>query len=551
MMERLEPARSTPWGALPVPGRRMRAPWLAGAVLLLTAMAGGDRALAQDMPGTTSRDAAGAMPEGFPYAPPAPPIQGRIDPDTYRVGPGDEFAFRHSDLLDARIVRVSPEGAIFLPDAGAISVAGLSLREAEAKVRQMLQPYVRGKGLVFMLHAPRRFRLAVLGEVGRPGIVTLQAPARASEAIEAAGGIAYAGTLRGIELRRGVDTLAVDLIRYSRTGDLGANPLVFETDVLYVPAFGPHIEMRGAVPHPGRYDLVSGDRLSRLVALAGGPIQEASLEDAVLERFTDSLRTAPVAISLASALAHPGGPEDLLLENGDRLFLPQRANWKHGSAVEVVGEVSRPGVYSIVDGVDRVSTVMARAGGLTEYAESSAVRIERPLRSAPRDSALAALAREKQELLPERDREWVLLRVGAREALSADLGALFVRGDRAADVALLDGDRIFAPRRGLGVSVQGEVKRPGYVPYREGWRAPDYVRAAGGATRRAHMRHARVTLASTGQQVDAAEAGPLRSGDVIWVPSRPERTLWTGFKDLLNTGAQLATVYLVIRQATK
>lgn len=547
----LDPTRSILRGAPSAPGTRMRAALVAVAVLLLAGPAADPRALAQDATGSATRETAGPTSEGYPYIAAAIAIQGRIDPDTYRVGPGDEFAFRHSDLLDARIVRVSPEGAIFLPDAGAISVAGLSLRDAEAKVRQVLQPYVRGKGLVFMLHAPRRFRLAVLGEVGKPGIVTLQAPARASEAIDAAGGIAYAGVLRGIEIRRGSDTLGVDLVRYSRAGDLDANPLVFETDVLYVPAFGRRVEVRGAVAHPGRYDFVRGDRLTGLVALAGGPLQEAGLADAVLERFADSLRTVPVPISLAAALGHPGGPEDLVLEDGDRLFIPDRANWRHGASVEVMGEVARPGSYAIQDGADRVSGVIARAGGLTEFAEASAARIERPLRSAPRDSVIAALGRERQELLTERDREWVLVQYGAREGLSADLGALLVRGDHAADVTLLDGDRIVVPRRGLGIAVQGEVKRPGYVTYQEGWRAEDYVKAAGGATRRAHVSHARVTLASTGQQVDAGEAGMLRSGDVVWVPARPDRSFWTGLKDLLSTASGVATVYLVIRQATK
>src|SRR6267378_8019920 len=98
-----------------------------------------------------------------------PPIEGRVDPETYRVGPGDEFAFRHSDLLDPKILRVSPAGEILFPDAGAVFVAGLTLREAEAKVRESLRTYVRGRGLVFTLYRPRRFRLQVLGEVGLPG----------------------------------------------------------------------------------------------------------------------------------------------------------------------------------------------------------------------------------------------------------------------------------------------------------------------------------------------------------------------------------------------
>src|SRR3989441_4897649 len=193
----------------------------------------------------------------------SPPIEGRVDPGTYRVGPGDEFAFRHSDLLDPKILRVSPAGEILFPDAGAVFVAGLTLREAEAKVRESLRSYVRGRGLVFTLYRPRRFRLQVLGEVGSPGVVTLTAPVRASEAIAAAGGIAPGGARRGIVVRRGADSLRVDLVRYGTAGDLSGNPLVFETDVIFVPASGRRGQNLGAAPPPRPDQPVSRGRRGR------------------------------------------------------------------------------------------------------------------------------------------------------------------------------------------------------------------------------------------------------------------------------------------------
>ncbi|HEY7727766.1 MAG TPA: SLBB domain-containing protein, partial [Candidatus Eisenbacteria bacterium] len=360
---------------------------------------------------------------------PVPPILGRIDPDSYRVGPGDAFSFRVSDLLDARIVRVSPEGAVFLPDLGAIPVAGLTLHAAETKVRELLKPYVRGRGLVFMLHAPRQFRAAVLGEVALPGPVTLQAPARASEAVAAAGGAAPTGGRRGIQVRRGSDTLLVDLVRYERMGDEAANPLVFETDVIFVPPAGPHVWILGAVPHPGGYDLAPGDRLSSLVSLGGGPLPQASLADAVLERFVDSVRTERRPVALDSALRSPGSAEDTRLEDGDRLFLPARSNWKRGAEVYVEGQVARPGAYPIREGVDRVRSVIDRAGGLTELAEPSAARIDRALPAAAHDSSFLVLAHSQGNLLEEGEREWARTRVLARPVVSADLGGLFTKGD--------------------------------------------------------------------------------------------------------------------------
>ena len=482
-----------------------------------------------------------------------PPIEGRVDPDTYRVGPGDEFAFRHSDLLDPKILRVSPAGEILFPDAGAVFVAGLTLRQAETKVRDVLRSYVRGKGLVFSLYRPRRFRLPVLGEVRRPGVVTVTAPVRASEAIEAAGGIQPGGARRGIVIRRGADSLRVDLVRYQTGGDLSGNPLVFETDVVFVPAAGRYVEILGAVAHPGRYDLVAGDRVSDLVALAGGALPQAALDRAELERF-DAIGTAARRTLLLSAEAGLRGVgEDPELSELDRVFIPARGKYRDGAVVEVVGEAAHPGPYSIREGVDGARAILERAGGFTEMADLSRATIERRTDAAARDSAFLRLTQGRQELLNEEDRRYVKLRARERDAVSADLSGVLASGGPGAgqDIALLDGDRIVIPRRFPSISVQGEVHAPGLVAFQEGRRVEDYVRAAGGYTDRADKGSTRVTIARTGQQMKPKDAGAIRAGDTVWIPPKAPRSGWATFRDVLTTAAQIATVYLVIHQATK
>lgn len=479
-----------------------------------------------------------------------PPIAGRVDPTTYRVGPGDEFALRYSDLLEPRIVRVGPAGDLVLPDVGSLQVAGLTLEALEGQVRDRMRPYVRGKGFSFFLYRPRRFRLFVTGEVGRPGTVTLQAPARVSEAIEAAGGITERGARRGIQVRRGAERIAADLVLTARSGALSADPLVFESDVLFVPPGTRYLEVRGSVAHPGRYDYVPGDRLSSLVEVAGGTLPEAALADATLERFDASGVSTRMPVPLDAALASPGAAPDLPLREGDRLFLPSRAHWMNGDAVTLVGEVARPGPYPIRAGVDRLRAILAGAGGFTSEADSAATRVERP-EAAPRDTAFQSLAARNPDFLTPADRDFVVASARERRAVSANVGPFLTRGDPRGDVVLHDGDRIVVPRRVALVSVQGEVRAPGYVPFVPGRDADDYVKDAGGFTSRARKGHIRVTRAATGGQVTISEAGSLRPGDAIWVPTKPERSTWASLRDVLTTAAQVATIYLVVREATK
>ncbi|HEU4334132.1 MAG TPA: hypothetical protein VFT32_06510, partial [Candidatus Eisenbacteria bacterium] len=77
-------------------------PALAAGLLwgLLVSVAGGaaTRGLAAPVAVTTDTGLPVTLPSGgaFPSGE-APAFAGRVDPDTYRVGPGDEFAFRSSD----------------------------------------------------------------------------------------------------------------------------------------------------------------------------------------------------------------------------------------------------------------------------------------------------------------------------------------------------------------------------------------------------------------------------------------------------------------------
>src|SRR5262249_40036607 len=155
---------------------------------------------------------------------------------------------------------------------------------------------------------------------------------------------------RGIQVRRGADTLRVDLVRYARNGDLAANPLVFETDVVYVPAAGDHVELLGAVAHPGRFDFMPGDHLSGLLALGGGALPEASRETAELSRFKPDGSRESLAIHASSPGIDPGGADDDPLHAGDVLFIPANAHWHEATSVIVEGEVAHPGPYGIQDG---------------------------------------------------------------------------------------------------------------------------------------------------------------------------------------------------------
>jgi len=286
--------------------------------------------------------------------------------------------------------------------------------------------------------------------------------------------------------------------------------------------------------------------------VAGGLTEAAAADRIVVTRESAAGTREELPVSAPGSSG--GESADPALAAGDRILVPERAHWRESARVEVRGEVALPGPYGIVDGKDRLGTVIDRAGGFTEWADSMSIRVERSAQAAVRDSAFMRLAREDDLLVPPGDRDYVATTVRVNEIVSlsssrwADSGRTW---DEWMKLPLLEGDRVVVPRRAITVMVQGEVMSPGHVPYRPGMNVAGYVNAAGGFTGRANRGRVRVTLVATGRPVNASDVHEIRAGDAIWVPVRDPRNTWNTVADILTTVAQLATVVLVVREVTK
>jgi hypothetical protein len=136
-----------------------------------------------------------------------------------------------------------------------------------------------------------------------------------------------------------------------------------------------------------------------------------------------------------------------------------------------------------------------------------------------------------------------------RNALSASVGALLEAGDERGDVPLRRGDRIVVPRRVSVVSVQGEVRAPGLVPYEPGRSFDDYVKLAGDFTSNAYksrVRHAGIHGAASRSRWQTRGA----AGDIIWVPET-RRNPWGTVRDIIGVTAAVSAIVLAVVAVTK
>ncbi len=156
------------------------------------------------------------------------------------LGPGDEVeiaVWRQEDL--SRTVKVSSSGTISYPPLGEIQAGGLSLVQLRDKLRQGLLKYLVDPKISITVVSVRSQKIFVLGEVTSPGILQMDIPMTALEAILEAGGFTTDAEQRSVLLIRGdlkkPILMSLNLKEVYTRGDLKKNISLEKGDILYVP----------------------------------------------------------------------------------------------------------------------------------------------------------------------------------------------------------------------------------------------------------------------------------------------------------------------------
>ena len=207
------------------------------------------------------------------------PNENQATPENYRLGPGDEVII---DIWgeNERSLReeISPEGNIMVEQVGPVYLNGLTIKEANAKLRGVFgQIYAGVSGdspaseVRVTLGRLRTIQVNVMGEVEMPGTYRLSSFATVFHALYQAGGVTDIGTLRNIRvLRSGREVASVDIYKYLFHGDSKDDIRLEEGDIVLVPSYDLLVEVTGCVKRPMRYEMEAGEPLSQLLAYAGG-----------------------------------------------------------------------------------------------------------------------------------------------------------------------------------------------------------------------------------------------------------------------------------------
>jgi len=303
-------------------------------------------------------------------------LETAVDPEQYRVGPGDQFLINIWSTLENSIpARVTPDGRLVIPTIGALAVDGQTLAEVREKVKkEAARKYLNSEISVDLLMV-RGIRVHVTGQVLNPGAYSLLAVNRVADAITLAGGTTSWAFERGIQVRHADATAdTMDMVAYKKRGDLDANFYLRGGDVVFVPPIDlsqPTVRVEGVVNDPGTYQLLPDETVSNFLLRVEALTRRADLNGVYVERKGEAdgqTENIPIFPYLND---QGNGQTDLLLQDGDLVKVPRRTE-----DVYVIGAVQQPGAYPYVPG-QTVQDYVGFAGATFQSTKPNKARVIR------------------------------------------------------------------------------------------------------------------------------------------------------------------------------
>ena len=295
-------------------------------------------------------------------------------PPTYRLGPDDVLEITVYGFQEFnRSFRIMPDGVINVPYAGVVSVIGLTVKEAKARIYQLLSAngyntLKTGKSeLTLSLKEVRSVDVTVVG--GKvPGRYTIPAIASPYHVLHLAGGPASKGSYRDIQLVRNGEVVAtIDLYELLVDGTKHDDIRLEDADVIFIPTYTSRVTLAGEFKRPRTFELKGEERMEDLLTYAGGFTEQAYKGKVYVERIGRVGFVAQVVNSQNFGAFIP--------QNGD-FILADTLNDRFRDRISVSGAVQMPGYYASGNDL-QVHDLLEQAGGLREDAIPSSLVLVR------------------------------------------------------------------------------------------------------------------------------------------------------------------------------
>lgn len=407
-------------------------------------------------------------------------------------------------------------------------------------------------------------RVKIYGGVFRPGPYALDSGMTLMDLVKKADGLLEDAYLERATITRLRDDLTPELISFNVKDLLDGkfNLLLRKEDEVTIGTMKDLEEKKtvsiyGQVLSPGTYPFYENMTVKDLIFLAKGFKEFAAIDKIELSRKVkddnklkenvekNEIKTISVSRDLSA-----GGDGDIKLEPNDMISVRLKEGIESNRSMSLLGEVRSPGDYVITNKRERISDVMARAGGITSYAYvQGAFLIRKGSRSAAERMRDAKLIKKISET--EGDPEIMKQLQSRTDLVGIDMENILKHPGGKEDIYVEDGDMIYVPKELQTITVNGKVQVPGMMTY-QGRSARKAIRRSGGFGMNADKRHVYVAYAngemqSTGHFAFFKNYPKIKPGAHLYVPEKEEtsedrRARANFFTAILSTVVSCASV---------
>ncbi len=461
-------------------------------------------------------------------------------------------------------------------------------------------------------------RVQVTGSVNRPGEYSFEnGKLTVKGLVEKAQGLKpEAFTTRATLYRTSVDlTLAAESLDLKGILEGTKEDIVLENeDLLFIPSRYDiqeeyFVKISGEINFPGAYPFASNMTVGDLILRSGGLLQSAtnsSIEIARRVRDASSGKIAEIkTFSIDPNLELTEDEKNLPLEPFDHIFIRRSPGFEREQLISIQGEVVYPGDFAIAGANERISDVIKRAGGLTQFAYPKGATLVRrtvyftgPTEDELREATLRDIMnnlnpernrnineaeellyeriddklsqKEQERIIKEREQERMRLfessnfrdtlfqdsilnkvRIKEQDLVGIDLQKIMQNPGSEEDLFLMEGDIIQIPKELQTVRMVGEVLLPTTSRFDKKNNLKNYISKAGGFTEEARKSKTYVVYANGDAKITNNFLGlrfypELEPGAEIVVPKKPIKNRMSP-ASWIGIASSLATVAILVQ----
>lgn len=465
-----------------------------------------------------------------------------IDPDEYKVGPGDNIFISVSGIEEINLnLVVNSENYLFIPKIGGISLKGLTLSQSKEKIRKILEKNYKNVDIFISLGALKKIKVFLVGDVQKPAAIEVASNAKLLDLLLNSGGLNPTSSFRSIQIKdvNGEEKF-YDFLTFLRYGDKKNNPLLNDGDVVFVDKVDKVVTISGQVKWPAIYEYINGESAADLIKLAGGLLFNAKTDSVEVVRYNPNGEFQQSYYFSFDELTKKNVP----LHFKDHIIVRIIPDYYIDNFVKIDGWVKYPGVYKIKEDVTKLSEIINEAGGFKKDASIKDASLSRTTGSVDFDPEFERLKLILRADMTDDEYDYLKAKSRQRKGkVVVDFEELFVKKNLNEDVILKRQDVISVPEAKNYVTLLGQVVNPGNVVYNQNYTIDDYINLAGGFGWRAVESEVRVIKSNTGEWIDDEDVESIDPGDTIWIPEDPPGPkFWEVFTTSLQVLGQVAAV---------